>query len=253
MKKIFYLFTILSCFVLTACGGDDDEPQVSYQDITLACKKTHTIKGDAVWTSSNKFIASVSGNVVTAERVGEATISSSKGTFKVKVTPTVSVYKEPYLKWGASKSSVKSFMSGATIEQEKSDQLVYKGTGALINTIYHFENSGLKASGLTLDGDYINPETLMEQMLQYYLPVTMDEVNYSFYFATPDKKTAAMLKLNDYDGSICYIILYAPISGSNAEKYRAASFDFKTIESAIGITNTGNHSEKFNEMKNLLF
>lgn len=252
MKKLLFFFTILSCLAIVSCGGgdDDDEPKTTYNNVTLACKTTHTIKGDATWTSSNKYIASVAGNVVTAERVGEATISSDKGSFKVTVTPTVSVFSEPYLEWGASKSTVKNFMRGATLYEETSDQLTYKGNGALMLTLYDFENGRLKGSGIALNGDYIDSDALIEQMLQYYVPVTMDEDEYSFYFATPDKKSGVMLSLKSSGRTIIYMIIYVPLTNSDS---RSITNEYEELSSAMGIDTTGNPIEKFNELKNIIF
>lgn len=79
MKKYaqFIAFVIMAVFSHTfvSCGDNDDEPKITYNNITMDCKTTHTIKGDDSWTSSNKYIASVSGNTLTAERVGKAIIS----------------------------------------------------------------------------------------------------------------------------------------------------------------------------------
>ena len=84
---LFVLLCSLISSTFTACGGDDDEPELKFNDITLNCGSTYTIPNgkNIMWTSSNEYIASVSGNIVKAEKVGEATISSNKGSFKVKV------------------------------------------------------------------------------------------------------------------------------------------------------------------------
>ena len=254
MKKYaqFIAFVIMAVFSHTfvSCGDNDDEPKITYNNITMDCKTTHTIKGDDSWTSSNKYIASVSGNTLTAERVGKAIISSKNNSFTVTVTPTVSVFKEPCLEWGASKSRVKSFMSGYTLDKEMTNQLNYKGTGSLILATYNFQNDGLSGAAIGLNGDYVNSEALIEQMTQYYIPIEVDESNYSFYFITPDEKTLVLLKLASSGSTIIYAIIYVPRSNSSS---RATSEDLETIISTIGISASGNPSEKFNEMKSHLF
>lgn len=162
----------------------------------------------------------------------------------------VSVFKEPCLEWGASKSRVKSFMSGYTLDQEKTNQLNYKGTGALILATYNFQNDGLSGAAIGLNGNYVNSEALSKQMTQYYIPIEADESNYSFYFITPDEKTLVLLKLASSGSTIIYAILYVPRSNSSS---RATSEDLETIISTIGISASGNPSEKFNEMKSHLF
>lgn len=218
MNKILTLFTILSCFILASCGGDDDEPDYKYQDVVLNCKATYTIPnaGDAEWTSSNKFIASVTGNVVTAERVGEVIISSNKGNFKVTVNATSHVFNEPCIEWGAAKSTVKSFMKNATPYEETSTSLNYKGTGAQVLTLYTFENDKLKSSGTGLDGDYVNSDAMVTYMFERYVPLKVDDEDYSFYFCTPDEKTGVLMSLRTSGRTIIYLIVYVPLNDSKS-------------------------------------
>lgn len=99
MKTIYCWIVSLVCLLLvTACGGD--EPSL-YQDQTLLCRDVYTIPGDKTkgWSSSNSNIASVKGNAVYACKVGQAKISSRRGSFVVTVTSD-NPYKEPCLKWG---------------------------------------------------------------------------------------------------------------------------------------------------------
>ena len=50
MKKYaqFIAFVIMAVFSHTfvSCGDNDDEPKITYNNITMDCKTTHTIKGD---------------------------------------------------------------------------------------------------------------------------------------------------------------------------------------------------------------
>ena len=250
MKKLLSLFTILSCFILASCGGDD-EPDFNYQDVSLRYNTTYTIPnaGDATWTSSNEYIASVSGNVVTAERVGEAIISSNKGSFKVTVTPTSHVFNEPCIKWGATKSTVKSFMNNASPSEETSTALTYKGSGAQVVTTYTFDSKGLKSSGVGLDGDYVNSDALVTYMLERYIPIDVDESDYSFYFCTPDKKTGILMSLRASGSTIVYLIVYVPIEGS---KSRAIDSFPKIDVDKFGFSKSPFLIEKFNSIKSVL-
>lgn len=214
--KFITLFLTCTCILFQSCG-DDDEPNGGFKDITLNCGQTHTISNGsgAEWTSSNKYIASIAGNLVTAERVGDATISSSKGSFKVSVKGVVpEAYFIPCLNWGASKSTVKNFMKGYTISEETSTSITYKGSGTQILTMYSFENNILASSGLALDGSYVDSDNLIDFMLERYVPVSYDEDGYAFYFITPDNKTALGLMLEVYGSNLVYIIAYAPRSNS---------------------------------------
>ena len=210
---LFVLLCSLISSTFTACGGDDDEPELKFNDITLNCGSTYTIPNgkNIMWTSSNEYIASVSGNIVKAEKVGEATISSNKGSFKVKVNGSLAtVYPIPCLEWGASKSTVKNFMKGFSLKEEESTSLTYTGTGSHLLTTYTFESGILSGSGVALNGNYVDADKLADYMLERYVPVSVDEENYSFYFITPDNKTMLGLFLEVYSGNIVYAIVYMP-------------------------------------------
>ena len=245
-----------TCIGFVACNGDEDEPDVKFNDVTLTCNETYSIKnGTGVeWRSSNELIASVSGNVVTAGCIGEAVISSTKGSFKVTVKGTIgNVYQIPCLNWGASKSTVKSFMKGRTIEEETSTDLVYAGSGAEICTMYSFENSKLSSSSIALDGDYINSENLIYFLLERYVPLSYDEDNYYFYFTTPDLETGVVLALAEYSGTLVYLIVYVPIS-ENSRSMNINSldkFDWTQLNN-YGIKKSVNVKGQFEEIKNLL-
>ena len=239
-------FTVLFCY---SCGKDE-EPEPQFNDISLKCEQTYTIKNgsDVNWTSSNKYIASVSGNVVTAERIGEAVISSSKGSFKVTVSGnTMQVYTIPCIEWGVTKTTVKNFMknSGSTLDEETSTELTYTGTGAQILTSYTFENSGLVSSGVGLNGDYIDSEDLIDFMMERYIPVSMDEDNYAFYFVTPDNKTALGLYLKAYGSTLAYIIVYIPRSDNSRSVFM---FDCSRFEE-FGFYNSSVLKNKYEEIK----
>lgn len=116
MKK--YLFFLLACFTLSivfiSCGGDDDDSP-RFQDVTLSHGVSYTIieGSDVTWTSSNELVAYVDGNKVTGICIGEAIISSSKGSFKVTVSPQYNNVTLPSMNFGASISTIKSEMSNS--------------------------------------------------------------------------------------------------------------------------------------------
>lgn len=210
--------TLVVSLTLSACGGDD-EPEVRFDDKSISYGQSYTIPNgnNVVWTSSNDLIASVTGNTVTAKRVGEAVISSDKGSFKITITPTTYVFTEPCLQWGANKSNVKKYMngiSGVSINDDTSTSLTYTGTGKVILYNYSFENGGLKSSGVGLNGDYVDAEAMSTFMIERYIPVKVDESNYSFYFISPDEKTGVLMQLTASGRTILYIVVYVPLDSS---------------------------------------
>lgn len=239
MKKFIYLFVAVIGTIVTACGGDDDEPSLKFENKTLKYEQTYSIPNGAgiEWKSSNPNVASVSGATVTAERVGEATISSNKGSFKVTVTPEYNTFIEPDLNWGSSKSSVKSFMkkvSSVSVKEEDATKLTYSGTGKALLYQYTFESDKLKGSGVAINGDYVDSKEMANFFIERYIPVSYDESDYSFYFMSPDEKTAAMMKLTTSGRTVLYVTVYVPItskSRSNADFESALEgFDFQVDE-----------------------
>ena len=141
MKKLLIIFSLVfAALAFVSCGSDkEDEP--NYPNKTMMASETYTIPGkNGVWTSDNQLIASVSNGIVTAERVGETTIRNGSKSFKVTVTGKYNTFKEPCLKWGASKSTVKSFMSGYTMQSEDDENIFYKGKYREALTGYMFRS-----------------------------------------------------------------------------------------------------------------
>ena len=112
IKKLFMLMAILiPAMAFTACGDDDkDEPNVPNQ--TLNVGQTYTIPADGTWVSDNDLIASIDGKTVKGVRVGEVSIRNGGQSFNVTVNPTITLFKDPYLNFGANTQSVKNAMSG---------------------------------------------------------------------------------------------------------------------------------------------
>lgn len=114
MKSKTNLLTWALAFVLiclplatfTSCGDDNQS-----MNLTLNAGETHDIGNGSDWKSANPFVASVSGSTIEANCVGNTTVSSGSSNIKVTVKATHFDFNDPCLQWGASKSSVKSYMS----------------------------------------------------------------------------------------------------------------------------------------------
>lgn len=224
MKKVIYFFTFVLGCALCACGGEEDEPTVKFSNKSLSYGETYSIPNgnNTEWTSSNDLIVSVSGSTIKAERVGEATISSKKGSFTVTVTPNTYVYTEPCLEWGCAKSTVKSYMnkiSSVSIKDDNSTTLSYSGSGKVLLYHYSFENNALKGAGAALDGDYVDTDAMSTFMLERYIPVKVDETKYTFYFISPDEKTVIAMQLSVSGRTIIYVITFVPVSTSGRSSF----------------------------------
>lgn len=251
MKKFFYLFAFVAVFGLAACGNDDDEPEVTFSDTSLSYGATYTIPNGSgiTWSSSNDLVASVSESTVTAEHVGTATISSDQGSFTVTVTATTTAYKEPCLNWGASQSTVKTFMnsySGVTLNTDDSTSLAYYGSTSqsVLMVYYTFENSALKYSGIALNSDYVSTDALSTSLIERYVPVSSDSSNYRFYFVNPEKNMAVALQLTTISRTVVYLVLYSPVDlSSRASDDIENLFDIE-IDSTIDLTTEFNALKK---------
>ena len=198
-----------------SCGSDNDEPNYSNQ--TLVVGSVYSIPGgSAGWTSDNELIASVSTNGVTAEHVGETYIRNGSNSFKVTVTGKYNTFKEPYLKFGASMSSVKSFMGGYTLNRELTDALLYDGTFPVMYYMYTFKNGGMYISSAIIKSTSVDTDEMVAFLNERYVYVTMDESEYNFIFVTPDMKTLVLLQLDTMNSQVVYEVIYGEYTGSSS-------------------------------------
>ena len=164
--------------------------------------------------------ASVSGNTVTAQRVGETTIRSGSNSFRVTVNGKYNTYREPCLQWGASKSTVKNFMSGYTMDSDQNNFLIYYGKSPVTFIVYSFKNSSLILSSLVIPIGAVSMNELIAFMAERYIYVTQDEANNYFGFISTDKKTIVYLQIETINSQLVYFISYAAASSSNSAPAR---------------------------------
>ncbi|MBR1551133.1 MAG: Ig-like domain-containing protein [Muribaculaceae bacterium] len=217
MKKLLIIFSLaLAALAFVSCGSDKDgEP--NYPNKTMIAGETYTIPGKkATWTSDNPLIASVTGSTVTANRVGETTIRNGSNSFRVTVNGKYNTYREPCLQWGATKSTVKGFMSGYVLDSEKNDFLVYYGKSPVSLIAYTLKNSGLVLSSLVISIGAVSMDELVAFMAERYIYVTQDEANNYFGFITADKKSIVYLQIETINSQLVYFISYAAASSSNS-------------------------------------
>lgn len=198
MKKIQQLVVlfvaIFLCINFIAC--DAFEPIGKFANMDLKCSQSRFIKGGAEveWISSNEHVATVSGNIVTANIAGEATISSSKGAFKVKVEPNIELYQEPFIEWNASPNSVNEHINTTSTPSHQSSSVRENGSVKEVLEItadeykYIFEGNKLICS--MIDLSKIEGDIYLHFSERY---VKKDHNNY----LTLDEKTNIFLDNNE--------------------------------------------------------
>ena len=249
MKKLhFFLSLMVVAVAFVSCGSDkDDEP--NYTNQTLLAGETYTIPGkDLGWTSDNELIASVANGIVTAEHVGETVIRNGAKSFKVTVTPKYNTFKEPYMNFGASMSSVKSFMSGYTLNQENSEALLYDGKFPVMYYMYTFKNAGMYLSSAILKSSSVDTDEMVAFMQERYVFVTMDQDKYYFAFLSPDKKMMVILQLDTLNYQVVYEVIYAAYNSSSS----APAETMKMMKKQLPAAATGANAEVKAEYSRLL-
>lgn len=223
------MLLLATLLTFTACGGDEDDPNVPNQ--TLKVGQTYTIPTNGTWESDNDLIASVSGKIVKGVRVGEVAIRNGGQSFKVTVNPTITLYQDPCVEFGATQQVVKNYMNGYELIAEEEGNLVFaKNKSSDILYGYNFENSKLNMSMVIAVKSIATAELMGEMLAERYVFVTSNDDYIGM--VSPDKKMLVVLMIKIQSGKVVYAISYAPASKS---KSRLDEFE-KTFEEMIDAT-----------------
>lgn len=208
---------VLICLPLatfTSCGDDADDDNQSMK-LTLNAGETHDIGNGSGWKSANPLVASVSGSTIKANCVGNTTISSGSSNIKVTVKATHFDFNDPCLQWGASKSSVKSYMSKYNLFNEKSTSLTYDGSGKTYMYSYLFENGKLNSSGILVESYYSSDITTYLKERYYPVLVSEDDV---IYMVDAKQETLALVSVYTSGYSVYIMVIYTHYTGEKVNK-----------------------------------
>lgn len=233
MKNLLFLSLLIASLCTVSCKKDKHDEEPDFSDITLLSGSTYDIPGgnNITWTSANDYIAKVEGGTILAGLVGRTTISSRLGSFNVTVEPTLTLFKEPCIDWGASKSIVKSYMSGYEIYEENATGITYTGIAPVSLYLYDFENSKLSGSGVSVMERLVDSAKIGIYLAERYILIKTDEANYSLYFISPDEQTLVLCQLTAISDQIFYILAYVPYSGGTKADFDPAIY-FKNYMTA---------------------
>lgn len=190
MKKIALLaFSLL--LISTACKKDEKDPDLTIDktsfDLTYHQTSQITANVACTWISADTTIATVTNGLVVAVKIGETkitakTASGQSATCVVRVFPRSELYDEPFFKYGASMSYVKS-NEMRVLEFEEIDALGYTGeNNNIYGMLYVFEDGKLFAVdallndivGLTAAKEFIEERYSFVENLDGY-PIYVDQ------------------------------------------------------------------------------
>ena len=229
--KLLRLMLVLAAFIcVVSCSDGDDEQTLDKSSITLYVDESSILiysGGKCTWSSDNFLVAEVENGIVTAKHVGKTIIHANDLVCEVIVKPRYTSYTEPYQVWGASKSQVKSFMSGYTLKGEESTTLVYLGKGKVNAYVYQFENAVLKNSAFQVT--LLNSANLTDFLLERYWVIDVEDKgnnNFYAYMCSVDLKTYIMFNLTS-NGSI---VAYIPAESIKSSKKADIKSQLREIE-----------------------
>ena len=133
----------------TVSTSDEDNIKTDY--LTMFVGDKGNIEGTVITaTSENDFIASVNGNVVTANHVGVTYIIVNEKTIVlIMVFSLYNSFPDPVLKWGEPKDTIKAHHKTGTMDKDDPQLLSYKNCGDASSIRYLFDDDGkLKAAGM---------------------------------------------------------------------------------------------------------
>ncbi len=186
---------LLCSAAFVACDDDDNEVKgtdVTIPNLELYSHDTYQINAEnsGVWVSDNPSVASIEGDVLYANHVGNAVVTGRFYSFKVAVLPKYTLFEEPMLAWGADAQTVKDAMTSYTLATAEGSILSYVGLDddAADAFIYTFTANGLASAQVVLSGDYTVSVTRYLDERYERLEGT-DELAHEFYFRSLDGKT----------------------------------------------------------------
>ena len=216
----------------SACSDDDEEKQkLSQKELSLTAGESVKLSyngENCTWSSEQPLIAEVdnSGNV-TANRVGETVIYANDETCNVTVIPKYNTYMEPYMEWGASKSVVRSYMSGYTLGVEEDNILGYIDDEQEFVYFYQFENNSLTGSGIVANILSHGTE-ITNFLLERYVVVSVDEEDNMAILLSIDAQIGIGVLLDASSGLIW--VMYMPFDSSSRANGLQSIFNKMSIE-----------------------
>lgn len=189
MKKIVGLMllcaTMVWCVSCEQYGGEVvNQVLLSKTSYTMYSDASTTIEGsnltNASWSSNNEFVATANGNTLSSDKVGSTNLYCNGQKISVTVKPRYSLYTEPDMSWGSSKSSIIS--KYGTPFADDGQTIMYETTNSSVPYIaYMFNETGLFSCGAVVQ--LTAGSTLVDFLGERYVFYSVNTSTYTASFA----------------------------------------------------------------------
>lgn len=250
MRKTALAFMVLALLFTGCSKSDSDQPEptikiaaksteINYDETTQMSVNVGSAT-DYTWISSDEFVGTIDANgVFTAAHIGNTTITAEKNgkqaTEDITVNPKQTLFDEPFMLLGASKSEIKA-KETREIAGETENVIGYKDPSASIRAgiLYEFDDDGkLSAVVIPLTETSSNATkigTFYDE--RYQLIANLDG---TFVFSEKDKKYSVALQANNEDlgFAVFYLQYIDPNTNESAIKSRVNSVRKRAIKSSF--------------------
>lgn len=242
MKKVFSLMLIITSIVCVySCSNDNEERINIPSSRNMKVGESFNLGYPSNWISSNTFAATVNNEgVISAVRKGDANIYSTDKDLSCQITisPSYTLYNEPIIQWGISKSSVKS--QKGTPDSETTTLLTYDTNNTIApEERYLFEDNKLKASAIFVKSTYTSE--IVEHLAQRYKAAFYDDEEDVAYFidaeTLSEAETIATVSLSNI--SYWVVMYYRNTVTRSSENHKEV---FKTLASDIELEEMPNNT-----------
>lgn len=241
MKKVFNLMLLCATMMCAFSSCSDDEnagSRLNQDELTLTAGQSAKLiydGEDCSWESEEPLIAEVDneGNVL-ANRVGVTNIYANDDVCRVTVLPQYNTYMGPCMDWGASKSSVESFMEGFDLLTETEEVLYYIDATEEFEYFYNFENNALSSS-MVLTNILSNGDEVVDFLLERYVVIDVNEAEYSATMISVDAKLIVGLLLNAQPGLMA--IIYMPYDATKNISSKSLRIGIPKLEGTRNLQN----------------
>lgn len=181
--------------------------------------------------SENDFVASVNGNVVTANHTGATVIvCNERHAVIIMVFSLNTSIPDPVLKWGEPKDTIKAHHTKGTIYKDDASSLYYKNCGDAQAIGYTFDENGkLKAAAISVASS--KSATLLNYLMDRYI-IYPELQNGEYYLGADGYDEKHMKTIISYypADNMC---LFIPYKKSNEKDSESREFLSRKMREAM--------------------